>query len=115
MHEYQVFRPTYVSFHCYGTRRRSSGVASWRSTAGTAMTRSVATTAPTRRLQDSFDPVCRRWGVQADPNAGKRFADGVAGWGAHADVPAHLTVTSLDGFNGTLGLYDSPHPRPRHG
>lgn len=53
--------------------------------------------------------------MQADPNAGKRFADGVGSWGAHADVPAHVTVTSLDEFNGMLGIYDSPHPRPRHG
>ena len=41
-------------------------------------------------LQDAFERVCRRWGIEADPSAGKRFADGVRSWGPHPDVPAPL-------------------------
>jgi 2-haloacid dehalogenase len=41
-------------------------------------------------LQDSFDRVCRKWGIESDPTAGKRFADGVRSWGPHPDVPAPL-------------------------
>jgi 2-haloacid dehalogenase len=37
-------------------------------------------------LQDSFERVCRKWGVKAAPDAGKRFADGVRSWGPHPDV-----------------------------
>jgi 2-haloacid dehalogenase len=41
-------------------------------------------------LQDSFARVCREWGLEADPGAGKRFAEGVRSWGPHADVPTPL-------------------------
>ena len=41
-------------------------------------------------LQDAFDRVCRKWGIESDPTAGKRFADGVRSWGPHPDVPAPL-------------------------
>src|SRR3712207_702208 len=37
-------------------------------------------------LQDSFDRICRRWWIQSDPTAGKRFADAVRSWGPHPDV-----------------------------
>ena len=43
-------------------------------------------------LQDAYARVCRKYGLDVDPNAGKRFADGVRGWGPHADVPAPLKV-----------------------
>ena len=41
-------------------------------------------------LQDAFDRVCRKWGIESDPTAGKRFADGVRSWGPHPDVPEPL-------------------------
>jgi len=37
-------------------------------------------------LQDSFDRVCRKWGIQSNLTAGKRFADGVRSWGPHPGV-----------------------------
>jgi 2-haloacid dehalogenase len=36
--------------------------------------------------QDSFERVCRKWGVKAAPDAGKRFVDGIRSWGPHPDV-----------------------------
>jgi 2-haloacid dehalogenase len=104
------FRPTYVSFDCYGT------LIDWQMTpishelvgdevAPEAWDRFVADFRAIRYdqvcgeyypyeqvLQDAFERVCRNWGLEADPNAGKRFADGVRGWGPHADVPAPLKV-----------------------
>jgi 2-haloacid dehalogenase len=41
-------------------------------------------------LQDAFERVCRRWNIEAQPDAGTRFADGVRSWGAHPDIPAPL-------------------------
>jgi len=65
-------------------------------------------------LQDSFD-----WVPQVGRAGGPQRGEAVRrrGWqlGCACDVPAHVTVTSLDEFNGMLGIYDSPHPRPRHG
>ncbi|WP_437013436.1 hypothetical protein [Streptomyces sp. enrichment culture] len=40
--------------------------------------------------QDSFERVCRKWGIKAAPDAGKRLADGVRSWGPHADIPEPL-------------------------
>jgi 2-haloacid dehalogenase len=37
-------------------------------------------------LQDAFDRVCRKWGIESDPTAGKRLGDGVRSWGPHPDV-----------------------------
>jgi 2-haloacid dehalogenase len=99
-----IFRPKYVSFDCYGT------LISWPMTPITKEL--VGDQIPAEKfdafvaqfrgyrydqvngeyhayeqvLQDSFERICRRWGVQADPNAGKRFADGVRSWGPHPDV-----------------------------
>ena len=105
-----TFRPKYVSFDCYGT------LISWPMTPITKelvgeqipaeqWDRFVAEFRAYRYdqvcgeyyafeqvLQDSFDRVCRRWGVDAAPDAGKRFADGVRSWGPHADVPAPLST-----------------------
>ena len=41
-------------------------------------------------LQDSFERICRRWGIEADPNAGKRLAARGPELGSHADIPAPL-------------------------
>ena len=41
-------------------------------------------------LQDACERVCRRWEVDADPNAGRRLVYGVRSWGPPADVPAPL-------------------------
>jgi 2-haloacid dehalogenase len=98
------FRPKYVSFDVYGT------LISWPMTPITQEL--VGDQIPAERwdqfvaefrgyrydqvkgkyypyeqvLQDSFDRVCRKWGIQSDPTAGKRFADGVRSWGPHPDV-----------------------------
>lgn len=103
-----TFRPTYVSFDCYGT------LISWHMTAITEEL--VGGQIPAERwsaflaefrgyrydqvcgeyyayeqvLQDAYDRVCRKWGIDSDPSAGKRFADGVRSWGPHSDVPAPL-------------------------
>ena len=98
------FRPKYVSFDCYGT------LISWPMTPITEDL--VGDQIPAEKwaqflaefrgyrydqvcgeyysyeqvLQDAFDRVCKKWGVAADPNAGKRFADGVRSWDPHPDV-----------------------------
>ena len=103
-----TFRPKYVSFDCYGT------LISWPMTPITKEL--VGDQVPAEHwdqfvaefrgyrydqvcgeyypyeqvLQDAFDRVCRKWGIEADPGAGKRFADGVRSWGPHPDVPAPL-------------------------
>ena len=102
------FRPKYVSFDCYGT------LISWPMTPITKEL--VGDQIPADKwdqfvaefrgyrydqvlgeyypydqvLQDAFDRVCRKWGIESDPTAGKRFADGVRSWGPHPDVPAPL-------------------------
>jgi 2-haloacid dehalogenase len=104
------FRPTYVSFDCYGT------LIDWQMTpityelvgdkiAPEVWDRFVADFRAIRYdqvcgeyypyeqvLQDSYDRVCRKWGLEVEANAGKRFADGVRSWGPHGDVPAPLKV-----------------------
>ena len=97
------FRPKYVSFDCYGT------LISWPMTPITKEL--VGDQVPAEQwdqfvaefravldayypyeqvLQDAFDRVCRKWGIEPVPGAGKRFADGVKSWGPHPDVPAPL-------------------------
>lgn len=99
-----TFRPKYVSFDCYGT------LISWPMTPVTKEL--VGDQIPAEQwdqfvaefrgyrydqvcgeyypyeqvLQDSFERVCRKWGIEADPSAGKRFAEGVRSWGPHPDV-----------------------------
>jgi 2-haloacid dehalogenase len=104
-----TFRPKYVSFDCYGT------LISWPMTPITKelvgdqipadqWDRFVAQFRGYRYdqvcgdyyayeqvLQDAFERVCRRWGIQADPNGGKRLADGVRSFGPHLDVPEPLS------------------------
>ena len=103
-----TFRPKFVSFDCYGT------LISWPMTPITKelvgdqipaedWDRFVAEFRGYRYdqvlgefypyeqvLQDSFDRVCRKWGIRSVPTAGKLFADGVRSWGPHPDVPAPL-------------------------
>ena len=43
-------------------------------------------------LQDSFDRVCKRFGIGPTPGAGAEFAEAVRSWGAHDDVPAPLKL-----------------------
>jgi 2-haloacid dehalogenase len=102
------FRPTYVSFDCYGT------LISWQMTPITkelvgdriptqswdqfvADFRAIRYDqvcgdyyAYTQVLQDAFERVCRRWGIEAQADAGERFAAGVRSWGPHEDVPVPL-------------------------
>jgi 2-haloacid dehalogenase len=103
-----TFRPKYVSFDCYGT------LISWPMTPITKEL--VGDQIPAEQwdqfvaefrgyrydavldayypyeevLQSAFDRVCRKWGIESDPTAGKRFAEGVRSWGPHPDVPAPL-------------------------
>jgi 2-haloacid dehalogenase len=99
-----TFRPKYVSFDCYGTliswpmnpitkelvgdqipaEQWDQFVAEFR---GYRYDQVNGKYYPYEQvLQDSFDRVCRKWGIQSDPTAGKRFADGVRSWGPHPDV-----------------------------
>ncbi|MFE8992420.1 HAD-IA family hydrolase, partial [Streptomyces collinus] len=102
------FRPKYVSFDCYGT------LIEWPMT---PITRElVGDQIPAEHwdqfvkefrgyrydsvcgeykpyeqtLQDAFEGVCRKWGIKAAPDAGKRLGDGVRSWGPHADIPEPL-------------------------
>ena len=103
-----TFRPNYVSFDCYGTLINFQMTPIIQELVGDQVPaerwdRFVVDLRGYRYdqvcgeyyayeqvLQDSFERVCRRWNVEADPNAGKRFAEGVRSWGPHADVPAPL-------------------------
>jgi 2-haloacid dehalogenase len=105
-----TFRPKYVSFDCYGTLINYQITPITRELVGDQVPaekwdRFVAEFRGYRYdqvcgeyyayeqvLHDSFERICRRWGLEVDPNAGKRFADGVRSWGPHADVPAPLAT-----------------------
>jgi len=102
------FRPTYVSFDCYGTLISFQITPITRQLVGDripaeSFDRFVADFRAIRYdqvcgeyyayeqvLQDSYARVCRKWNLEVDPNAGKLFADGVRSWGSHADIPAPL-------------------------
>ena len=103
-----TFRPKYVSFDCYGTLINYQITPITKELVGDQVPpeqwdRFVAEFRGYRYdqvcgeyypyeqvLHDSFERVCRRWGLAVDPSAGKRFADAVRSWGPHADVPAPL-------------------------
>jgi 2-haloacid dehalogenase len=103
-----TFRPKYVSFDCYGTLINYQITPITKVLVGDQVPaeqwdRFVAEFRGYRYdqvcgeyyayeqvLHDSFERVCRRWGLEVDPNAGKQFADGVRSWGPHADVPTPL-------------------------
>ena len=102
------FRPTYVSFDCYGTLINFDITPITRQLVGDripaeSFDRFVADFRAIRYdqvcgeyypyqqiLQDSYARVCRKWNLEVDPNAGKLFAEGVRSWGPHPDVPAPL-------------------------
>ncbi|MFT4010734.1 MAG: haloacid dehalogenase type II [Nocardioidaceae bacterium] len=102
------YRPKYVSFDCYGTliyyeisstTRRIVGdrisEEDWpdfiRSFSKYRYDQVLGDFYPYRQvLQDAFDRVCRKWGIESDPTAGAQFGDAVLSWGPHADVPAPL-------------------------
>jgi 2-haloacid dehalogenase len=102
------FRPTYVSFDCYGTLINYQITPITRELVGDQVPaeswdRFVADFRAIRYdqvcgefypyeqvLQDAYARVCRKWNLDVDPHAGKRFADGVRSWGPHDDVPAPL-------------------------
>ena len=105
-----TFRPTYVSFDCYGT------LINWNTDSITR--RLLADRLPEDQwpafkkvfrgyrfdevsgdykpyeqiLQNSFDRVCKRWGIGPTEGAGAEFAEAVRSWGAHEDVPAPLKL-----------------------
>ena len=102
------FRPTYVSFDCYGTLINYNITPITRELVGDKVPaeswdRFVADFRAIRYdqvcgeyypyeqvLHDAYTRVCRKWNLEVDPSAGKRFADGVRSWGPHDDVPAPL-------------------------
>lgn len=102
------FRPTYVSFDCYGTLINFNITPITRQLVGDripaeSFDRFVADFRAIRYdqvcgeyypyeqvLQDSYARVCRKWNLEVDPSAGKLFAEGVRSWGPHPDVPAPL-------------------------
>jgi 2-haloacid dehalogenase len=105
-----IFRPKYISFDCYGT------LINWDTDAITR--RLLAGRLPDEQwpafkkvfrgyrfdevcgdykpyeqiLQDSFDRVCKRWGIGPTEGAGAQLAETVRGFGAHEDVPAPLKL-----------------------
>ncbi|MEA5455132.1 haloacid dehalogenase type II [Sinomonas sp. JGH33] len=104
------FRPKYISFDCYGTlinfaidsttRRLLGGRLSeeqW--PAFKAMFRGYRYDQvcgdyyPYEQvLQDSFDRVSKRWGLDPVEGAGAEFGEAVRSWVAHDDVPAPLKL-----------------------
>ena len=90
------FRPKYVSFDCYGTLIEWPMTPITRELVGDQIPAEhwdqfVDAFRPYEQtLQDAFEAVCRKGGVKAAPDAGRRFADGVRSWGPHADVPEPL-------------------------
>ena len=104
------FRPEYISFDCYGTlinfaidsttRRLLAGRLSeeqW--PAFKAMFRGYRYDQvcgdyyPYEQvLQDSFDRVSKRWGLDPVEGAGAEFGEAVRSWVAHDDVPAPLKL-----------------------
>lgn len=104
------FRPQYISFDCYGTlinfqldattRHLLSGrLAEEQWPAFKAMFRAYRYDqvcgdyyAYEQVLEDAFNRVCRRWGLEPTEGAGARFGNAVRGWGAHDDVPRPLEI-----------------------
>jgi 2-haloacid dehalogenase len=102
------FRPEYVSFDCYGTLINFQITRVTRELVGDQIPeeswdqfvvdfrniRYDQVCDPyypyTEVLQDAFTRVCRRWGIDAQRDAGQRFAAAVRSWGPHADVPEPL-------------------------
>jgi 2-haloacid dehalogenase len=101
-------RPQYVSFDCYGTlinfeitsttRRLLAGrlpEEEWpafkKVFRGYRFDEVSGDYKPYEQiLQNSFDRVCKRWGIGPTDGAGAEFAEAVRSWGAHEDVPAPL-------------------------
>jgi 2-haloacid dehalogenase len=72
-------------------------------------------------LQHSFNRVCRQWGIESDPSAGKRFADGVRSWRPHPDVPEplkkmgeHYKLVILSNADESF-LTEAGYYKPRYG
>jgi 2-haloacid dehalogenase len=102
------YRPKYVSFDCYGTLINYQIDATTRTVARGQISEEdwpafresfskyrydevLDAYRPYREvLQDAYDRVCRKWGIESDPTAGKQFGEAVMSWGPHADVPAPL-------------------------
>ena len=102
------FRPKYVSFDCYGTliyfeiastTRRLVGEqisdVDWpaflRSFSKYRYDQVLGDYYPYRQvLQDAFDRVCKKWGIDSDPTAGDQFGEAVLSWQPHGDVSAPL-------------------------
>ncbi len=102
------YRPKYVSFDCYGTLIYYEIASTTKRIVGDqiseddwpAFVRSfskyrydqvLGSFYPYRQvLQDAYDRVCRKWGIESDPTAGEQFGDAVLSWGPHPDVPAPL-------------------------
>jgi 2-haloacid dehalogenase len=102
------FRPKYVSFDCYGTlinfnidpttRRLLDGrISEEQWPAFKAMFRGYrydevcGDYKPYEQIfQNSFDRVCKQWGLAPTEGAGAHFTEAVRGWVAHEDVPGPL-------------------------
>ncbi|MGW0336461.1 haloacid dehalogenase type II [Streptomyces sp. NPDC003011] len=103
-----TFRPTYVSFDCYGTLINWQMTPITKELAGDRIPEEhwdqfvidfrnyrydqvcgVFYSYP-QVLQDAFERVCTKWGIKAQADAGERFATGMRSWGPHADVPTPL-------------------------
>ena len=106
----KTFRPQYISFDCYGTlinwdtdpttRRLLAGrlpEEQWpafkKVFRGYRYDEVCGDYKPYEQiLQNSFDRVCKRWGIGPTEGAGAQLAEAVRSWGAHEDVPAPLKL-----------------------
>ncbi|GAA1209982.1 haloacid dehalogenase type II [Prauserella alba] len=104
------FSPKYISFDCYGTLINWQITPVTRELVGDQLSENdwpeflrqfgkyrldqvCGTYYPYRQvLEDAFTRVCKRWGIEAAPDAGQRLGDAVLSWGPHADVPAPLAA-----------------------
>jgi 2-haloacid dehalogenase len=104
------FRPEYVSFDCYGTLINFQITPVTRDLVGDKIPeeswdqfvvdfrniRYDQVCDPyypyTEVLQDAFTRVCRKWRIEAQQDAGERFAAAVRSWGPHPDVPEPLKL-----------------------
>lgn len=102
------YRPKFVSFDCYGTLINFEIAPATKELVGEQVSQEdwpsflrsfskyrydqiLGGYYPYRQvLQDAFDRVCKRWGIESDPQAGERLGDAVMSWTAHPDVPAPL-------------------------
>ena len=103
------FRPTYISFDCYGTLINFEIEETTRRLVGGRLTEEqfAAFVVQFRNyrydqvcgeyyeykqvLHDAYARTCRKWALEVNSDAGEQLAAAVLSWGPHGDVVAPLT------------------------